>query len=140
MDRPVNGQTLKIAIGLGCQRGIALDTLESAVAEALQGLGEVAVACLATHVCKGEEPALQALAQGRGWRLRLYPAAALAAVVVPNPSSRVARELGTPSVAEAAALLAAGTRELLVPKRCYRGADGKGATVAIARLGPRAGT
>jgi cobalt-precorrin 5A hydrolase / precorrin-3B C17-methyltransferase len=57
----------------------------------------------------------------------VHPAAALAAVEVPNPSAVVARAVGTPSVAEAAALVAGG--ELVVPKQ--RSAM---ATVAVARL------
>ena len=49
-----------------------------------------------------------------GVPLHTHTAEALAAVDVPPPSAVVARHVGTPSVAEAAALLS-GTR-LLVPK------------------------
>ena len=49
-------------------------------------------------------------------RCARYAAAALAAVEVPTPSDVVARHVGTPSVAEAAALLAAHG-ELVVTKR-----------------------
>jgi cobalamin biosynthesis protein CbiG len=55
----------------------------------------------------------QAAAQ-RGWSVVAHPAAGLAAVPVPSPSGRVAVEVGTPSVAEAAALLGGG--RLLVGK------------------------
>jgi cobalamin biosynthesis protein CbiG len=49
---------------------------------------------------------------------------------VPNPSGAVAAAVGTPSVAEAAALCAAGpSGSLLLPKRVFRGV-----TVAIAAL------
>jgi cobalamin biosynthesis protein CbiG len=48
-----------------------------------------------------------------GVPLRTFTAADLAAVDVPTPSAVVARHVGTPSVAEAAALLS-GAR-LLVP-------------------------
>ena len=50
------------------------------------------------------------------------------------------RYTGTPSVSEAAALLAAGTSlaadpgALLVEKHRLRGADGRNATVSIARM------
>ena len=125
-------ETLKVVIGLGCQRGVSLETLEWAIDEALRPLGAVEIHCLATQAYKADEPALLALTGARGWSLRLYPAERLAAVVVPNPSTRVAREVGTPSVAEAAALLAAGANELLVEKHAYRGADGKGVTLALA--------
>ena len=53
-------------------------------------------------------------------------------MAVPSPSATVKRIMGTPSVCEAAALLAGGSRTLLVPKRPYRGADGKHATIALA--------
>ncbi|AFL73672.1 cobalamin biosynthesis protein [Thiocystis violascens] len=133
-------ERLKIAIGLGCRRGVSLTTLESAIAEALRPLGEVEVCCIASHADKADEAALLALASIRGWPLRLFPAEILAAIQVPNPSSRAASAAGTPSVAEAAALLAADGRELLVAKRIHRGADGLGVTVAIARMSPKRGS
>ncbi|BBA33947.1 putative cobalamin (Vitamin B12) biosynthesis CbiG protein, truncated [Methylocaldum marinum] len=45
----------------------------------------------------------------------------------------VRKYMGTPAVAEAAALLAS-RGELVVEKHKYRGPDGKNATVSIARL------
>jgi cobalt-precorrin 5A hydrolase/precorrin-3B C17-methyltransferase len=58
----------------------------------------------------------------------------LAAVDVPNPSTAPLQAVGTPSVAEAAALVAAGADELLVPKRKSM-PEGRAAmaTVAVAR-------
>ncbi|MEN9482155.1 MAG: hypothetical protein RJB37_35 [Pseudomonadota bacterium] len=57
---------------------------------------------------------------------------------VPNPSETVRRHTGTPSVSEAAALLAAGRademRALVVEKHRLRGPDGRHATVSVARL------
>ena len=124
-----------VAIGLGCDRGASLATLEAALTEAAQGLGEITVRALATIDRKGDELAILELCEKRGWPLRLYPAEALARVAVPNPSATVLRVMGTPAVAEAAALLAAGTQmnDLLVEKHRHRGADGKNATVSIAR-------
>ncbi|WP_063770607.1 precorrin-3B C(17)-methyltransferase, partial [Streptacidiphilus carbonis] len=64
---------------------------------------------------------------------------ALAAVPVPNPSPAPQAAVGTPSVAEAAALLSGGQgAELLVPKR-KSAPEGRAAmaTVAIARKRPR---
>jgi cobalt-precorrin 5A hydrolase/precorrin-3B C17-methyltransferase len=96
-------------LGLGCERHSSESLLERLVVETLAGAGlaEVAVAGLASAERKGDEPALLALAERRGWPLRLFSAEELAAVAVPNPSAAVARELGTASVAEASALLAA---------------------------------
>lgn len=153
---------IEIAIGLGFQRGIRLATLNQAIDSLLESLGPVEVLCLASHLQKSTEPALLELARIQGWPLRLYPSAALARVPVANVSERLCLTLGTPSVAEAAALLAAselstlprgkrvrdqggsGARvdrcpsptlsALLIPKRIYRGADGKSLTLAAARV------
>ncbi len=97
-------------LGLGCERNSSETLLERLVEETLAaaGLSAAAVAGLASADRKGDEPALLALAARRGWPLRLFSAAELATVEVPNPSEAVERELGTPSVAEASALLAAG--------------------------------
>jgi len=48
----------------------------------------------------------------------------------------VQKYMGTPAVAEAAALIAANTnmQNLLVEKHKYLGADGKNATISIARI------
>ena len=76
--------------------------------------------------------------EAAGWPIHFYPAHALAVVTVPNPSETVRRYTGTPSVAEAAALLCAGAEvdltHLLVEKHRLRGADGRNATVSIARI------
>ncbi|WP_242445321.1 cobalamin biosynthesis protein [Chromatium okenii] len=90
--------------------------METAIDAVLARLGAVTVRCLASHERKADEPALLALAAARGWPIQFYSAAQLSAVVVPNPSARVAAEMVTPSVAEAAALLASGNATLLVEK------------------------
>jgi len=130
-------------LGLGCERDTSLAVLERLVAEGLaqQGLAPEAVAGLASIDRKGDEPALLALAQQRGWPLRLFDAPTLAAVTVPHPSDAVAREMGTASVAEAAALqaaaLAGGPARLLVEKRIERAGIGErgAATLAVALAG-----
>ena len=55
---------------------------------------------------------------------------------VPNPSETVRTHTGTPSVSEAAALLAAGTdkRNLIIEKHSHQGPDGRNATISIARI------
>ncbi|CAM3855953.1 cobalamin biosynthesis protein [Roseateles saccharophilus] len=129
---------MKVALGLGCDRGTPAQTLEHAVGEALARagaqLGDVAAA--ASINLKADEPGLLALAARHGWLLRFYAPEQLAAVAVPNPSETVRRHTGTPSVSEAAALLAAGaadTSALLVEKHKLRGGDGRHATVSVAR-------
>ena len=94
------------------------------------------MAAIASIDLKADEGALLQLAEQEGWTIRFYPASALAEVPVPSPSEVVRRHTGTPSVAEAAALLVAGVEqsELLLEKHRYRGADGRNVTLSIARM------
>lgn len=117
-------------VGVGCSRGCAENELLGLIDAALADAQVVAtqVRALATVDEKADEPGLVSAARRRGWPLLLHPAAALAAVPVPTPSAVVERHVGTPSVAEAAALLSAGTGRLLSAKR--RSAH---ATCALAR-------
>lgn len=127
------------ALGIGCDRGTSIETLTLAVVQALEraqaGLGDVAA--VASITLKADEPGLLALAARHGWPLTFYRPDELAAVTVPNPSETVRRHTGTPSVSEAAALLLAGAAHditaLRVEKHKLLGADGKNATVSIAR-------
>lgn len=127
-----------LAVGLGCDRGVALATLETALQAALalcqQQVADIAV--LASIELKRDEVALQALADKYAWPLLFYSASALAQVPVPNPSETVRRYTGTPAVAEAAAILAANgvMTDLLIEKYKFLGPDGKNATVSIARI------
>lgn len=129
---------IRVALGIGCERGASLETLAAMVDQALAsaGLGRPAVRVMATIDRKRDEPAIGDLAALRGWPLRYFSAAALAEVEVARPSARVQSRTGTPAVSEAAALLAAGADRsgLLVEKQKRRGSDGKWATVAIARM------
>ena len=129
---------MKIALGLGCDRNTSTATLRAAVTAALAVCQEHMndVAAVGSIDLKADEPALLELAAEYGWTIRFYTAAELAAVEVPNPSETVRKHTGTPSVAEAAALLAAGadTSHLIIEKLCHRGKDGRNATVSIARM------
>jgi len=133
-------------VGLGCDRGVALGTVREAVqaALALAGARREQVVAAASITIKQDEAALLALAQENGWPLAFYPPEQLAQVAVPNPSETVRKYTGTPSVSEAAALLAAGPNTpmtaLVVEKHKHRGADGKNATVSIARKTDEHGT
>ena len=118
----------RLVVGVGCSLGCPpaelLELVRSALAEAA---GEVVA--LATVDRRAEEPCVLAAAAAHGVPVRTHPAERLAPVPVPTPSAVVAAYVGTPSVAEAAALLSAGKdARLLVAKR--RSAH---ATCAIAR-------
>lgn len=127
-----------ITLGIGCDRGTSVETLKLAVAQALS-LAHASLAdvvAIASITLKADEVGLLALAAQHGWPLTFYRPDELAAVTVPNPSETVRRHTGTPSVSEAAALLRAGAADacaLLVEKHKLLGADGKNATVSIAR-------
>ena len=133
---------MQLAVGLGCDRGTPLATLQQALGEALALAGACVadVAAAASIDLKADEPGLLALAALHGWPMTFYTPAQLAAVPVPNPSETVRRHTGSPSVSEAAALLAASAAgqvlpgtALLVEKHKYKGADGRNATVSLAR-------
>jgi cobalt-precorrin 5A hydrolase len=129
---------MNLALGIGCDRGTPAATIAQCVAEALAACGATLadVCAVASIDLKADEPGLAEVARNHGWVLRFYPALALAAVAVPNPSETVRRHTGTPSVAEASALLAAGAdmTQLLIEKHKLRGPDGRHATLSIARM------
>ena len=128
----------KVILGMGCDRGTALATLEAAIDEALLeiSLDKSAIKGLATIDKKSDEQGLLQLAEKYHWPMHYFTARELSQVEVPNPSEVVLRYMGTPAVAEAAALLAAraGVNDLLIEKYKYRGSDGKNATVSVVRL------
>ncbi|MFF5475532.1 precorrin-3B C(17)-methyltransferase [Streptomyces achromogenes] len=116
-EREVLLRPPSLVVGVGASKGApageVLALVEGALREA--GLSARSVAELATVDAKAGEPGLVAAAERLGVPLVTYPAEELAGVAVPNPSAAPLAAVGTPSVAEAAALLRGG--ELLVPKR-----------------------
>ncbi|WP_037607283.1 precorrin-3B C(17)-methyltransferase [Streptacidiphilus rugosus] len=128
--------TPSLVVGVGASKGAPTDEILTLIREALAdaGLSERAVHCLASVDAKAEEPGLLAAAAELGVPVRFFGAEELAGVAVPNPSAAPLDAVGTPSVAEAAALLGAGAAELLVPKR-KSAPEGRAAmaTVAVAR-------
>ncbi len=122
-----------LALGVGLERDAPAPSLLDHVARTLAaaGLARASVALAATLDLKADEPAVAAL----DLPLRTFDAATLRRVPAPNPSQIVAAAVGTPSVAEAAALAAAGDgAELVAPKRI-----GRRVTAAVARIAPPPG-
>ena len=139
-------------VGVGCERGTSQALIEQAIAVALRSrhLAMDAIAGIATLDLKADEIGLVSLCQAHHWPLRCFTAAALREIAVPHPSAVVEQAVGTPSVAEAAAILAAMSIEpiavhaanppmrtpedcLRVTKQVFRDPDQSGAvTVAIA--------
>jgi cobalamin biosynthesis protein CbiG len=148
-------------IGIGCQSGTARDLIETAIQNVCRAdhLAEGAIAGIATIDTKAGEVGLLELCQARNWPLKTFAADILSSVAVPNPSNIAAKAVGTPSVAEAAALCAIAQiltspqrqetqisishlplpafihslHPLLVPKKIFRSEKKQGSvTVAVA--------
>lgn len=145
-------------VGIGCQRGTSRQLMEMAIGRVCREhqLNESAIAGIATIDTKVSEVGLIELCRLHHWRLKTFPSEILRTVCVPNPSGIIEKAMGTPSVAEAAALSAilnlshvkasyldeengAPRRQeinliLLVPKQVFRLQGEPGAvTVAIAQ-------
>ncbi|MDJ0617472.1 MAG: precorrin-3B C(17)-methyltransferase [Calothrix sp. MO_192.B10] len=144
-------------VGIGCERGSSQELIETAIREVFQEyqLAEDAIAGIATIDIKADEVGLVAFCRDRNLPLKTFAADVLKTVAVPNPSSVVERAVGTPSVAEAAAVLGVSHAEaqrrreeekeekegeeegrLLVSKQVFRSPsqNSQGAvTVAVAR-------
>jgi cobalt-precorrin 5A hydrolase len=137
-NRGGKARSKRLALGLGCDRGTPVDTLDRVVAEALQAVAaeHTQVQAVASIDLKADEAGLAELAARHGWKIRFYSAAELDRIEVPNPSDKVRQYTGTASVSEAAALLASGRDDscLLIEKHKLRDAGGKHATVSIARM------
>ena len=130
--------------GGSSRRNVEPGTRATASADARDGPDEDAVLAPVPHLVESGErggpfrrnlepgtgpTSLPAPASSPGGRLRLFGADTLRKVPVPTPSGTVRAAVGTPSVAEAAALLAAGPgAELVVTKR-----TSAHAAVAVAR-------
>jgi len=134
MPRVVALHPPSLVVGVGASTGAPTDEIAALVESALAGAGlaRASVAEVATIDRRAGDPALTAL----GIPVRAFTAATLSAVPVPSPSPVVAAAVGTPSVAEAAALLAAGPgAELVVHKR----ASAHGTVAVARRRHPRGG-
>ncbi|HEY1119566.1 MAG TPA: precorrin-3B C(17)-methyltransferase [Acidimicrobiales bacterium] len=123
-----------LVVGVGASSDAPADEAQALLDQVLAdaGLSRDAIGVVATIDRRAPDPVITSL----GLPVRAFTAADLAAVEVPNPSDVVLDEVGTASVAEAAALLAAGPgSELVVTKR-----KAAAATVAIARRARPAGS
>jgi cobalt-precorrin 5A hydrolase/precorrin-3B C17-methyltransferase len=117
-----------LTIGVGCERGTSHEEVVTLIKNTLKenNLAIQSVAGYASIDLKEDEPAISSL-----YNVNYFTAEELNAFAprLKTPSDYVMLEVGTPGVAEAAALAAAGPdAELIVPKT-----KSKRATVAIAR-------
>jgi cobalt-precorrin 5A hydrolase/precorrin-3B C17-methyltransferase len=117
-----------LTVGAGASRGVSATKVLELITAALDDahLSPASVHAVASVDAKADETGLLDAAAALGLALTTYSPEQLASVAVPNPSAAVQDAVGTPSVAEAAAL--AGGQNLLVPKR-----KSAMATVAVSR-------
>jgi cobalt-precorrin 5A hydrolase len=123
-------------VGIGCQQGVSRLVIHRAIESVCSeyDLDLATIAGLATLDRKANEPGLVAYCRESGWFLKIYRPERLNSVAVARPSQLVSALVGTASVAEAAALCAAQTDILLVPKQKFRlDPESRWVTVAIAQ-------
>jgi cobalt-precorrin 5A hydrolase/precorrin-3B C17-methyltransferase len=120
-----------LVVGIGTTSTARAEEAVAAVTDTLEmaGLSPAAVGKVATVDRRRGHPALEAVSEHLGAPVCSFSSEALDHVPVPGPSEVVRRAVGTASVAEAAALLAAGPEaRLAVPKSVHGEV-----TVAVAR-------
>lgn len=107
-----------LVVGIGCERHCPTEHVIGLVEEVLaaNNISPLAIAAIASIDLKSDEAALNSVANHYGVPLRTFTAEELKqeANRVPNPSTVVLSEVGTPSVAEASAIKAGA---LLVEKQ-----------------------
>ncbi|MGM9464752.1 precorrin-3B C(17)-methyltransferase [Streptomyces murinus] len=134
-EREVLLRPPSLVVGVGASKGAPVAEVLGLIEETLReaGLSPRSVAELATVDAKSKEPGILGAAERLGVPVVTYSAEELAAVEVPNPSAAPLAAVGTPSVAEAAALLGGG--ELLVPKRKSDAAPAMATCAVVRRAG-----
>jgi cobalt-precorrin 5A hydrolase len=124
-----------IVAGIGCRRGASAAAIEAAIEAALAraGLDKDALSLIAAPATKCDEPGIAAAASARGVPLVAVSEVELkgAGARTETRSARSLAHMGVPSVAEAAALAAAGAQARLLQPRLALGA----ATCALATNG-----
>ncbi len=123
----------RLWVGIGYQKGISAPEIEQVITQVFRDFDlDLSLVCgLGTIDRKAHDPEIGQVCRTRGWQLHFYAAVALSIVPVPHPTN--ISQLDTPSVAEAAALLAAGHNgQLVVTKQiCYQ--TSKALTIAVAQ-------
>jgi cobalt-precorrin 5A hydrolase len=126
----VGSETMNVAVGIGCRKGCPADAIEALARKALGHVADAVPLGLFTLIDKQGEPGLVEAASRLGLDLTYLSRDALNARTADiQTRSKAAESLfGVPSVAEAAALVGAGPKSVLIVPRIAEG----GATCAIA--------
>jgi cobalt-precorrin 5A hydrolase len=107
-------------VGIGCNRNTPVSEIQDLLDQVLDQhrLAAASIAGMASIDVKRDEIGLLALAESLERPITFYSREALGAVSgIQSPSAMVAKHVGVKSVCEAAALLAAGNGQLIVPKQ-----------------------
>ena len=128
-----------IIIGIGCERNTDEKMLKRAIEQSFSknGLSLLSIACIATIDKKNDEIGLLNLSKRNEWPIYFFSALQLSKVKVPTPSNVVMNEMGTASVAEAAAILKGSKNGRLIQEKqiFYSNDDEFGAvTIALVEL------
>ncbi len=122
-----------LAIGMGCDKGVAQEQLDTLlhVTFSDNGLSVRSIKNVSTVDLKNREAGLLSFCQRHGWELVCYTREELVQLkdILPNPSEMVMKYLKIPGVSEPAAMLTAKTDQLVIQKT-----KGAMATLAVARI------
>ncbi len=111
-------------IGIGCEKNTSKELIANSLNNFLKSknLSHHSIAGFATVDIKKDEKGILELAEENNLPIKFFNKKDLSKIIVPNPSNIVQKEIGTPSVAEASCLLAAGEEsKLLEEKRIFKG-------------------
>ncbi len=110
-------------IGLGCERNTSKELIENSLQNFLanNNLSPLSIAGFASVDLKRDEKAILEISKKNNWPVKFFTSKELSKINTPNPSNIVLDEIGTPSVAEAACILAAGDgSKLLHEKKIFK--------------------
>ncbi len=118
-------------IGLGCERNTSKELIEDSLQSflATNNLSPLSIAGFATVDLKKDEKAILEISKEKNLPIKFFTSEELSSINTPNPSNVVLNEIGTPSVAEAACMLAAGQgSKLLKEKKIFKSVDSSKST------------
>ena len=110
-------------VGIGCERNTSREFIENSLNNFFESnnLSQLSIAGFATIDIKKNEKGILELAEIKNLPIKFFNNETLSKIIVPNPSNVVLKEIGTPSVAEAACLKAAGEdSKLLKEKKIFK--------------------
>ena len=130
-----------LVLGLGCDKDLPFSILERGITKIMKEkrMSLKSIKSIATIDKKSKEPAFLELSEKYKWPLVFFAASDLDRVEgIRNPSETVKKYIGTRSVAEAASLLGAKSKNLLIEKQSYNernlGKYEQNMTLALSRI------